>query len=108
MSCNFYFHPHSVSFHPNGFAFATGSEDKTARLFDIRSDQVSRECRERLGRRPGVIKSSVARLLDIAASGYNILTISFLCFCFSSRLDSKSDITSHPIEHLASLHAVKT
>lgn len=31
----------SVSFHPNGFAFATGSEDKTARLFDIRSDQVS-------------------------------------------------------------------
>lgn len=31
--------PKSVSFHPNGFAFATGSEDKTARLFDIRSDQ---------------------------------------------------------------------
>jgi guanine nucleotide-binding protein subunit beta len=31
----------SVSFHPNGYAFATGSEDKTARLFDIRSDQVS-------------------------------------------------------------------
>lgn len=44
----------SVCYHPSGFAFATGSEDKTARLFDIRSDQVrikfdvlwrNRECR---------------------------------------------------------------
>ncbi|KAJ8961216.1 hypothetical protein NQ318_008899 [Aromia moschata] len=26
-------------FHPSGYAFATGSEDKSARLFDIRSDQ---------------------------------------------------------------------
>lgn len=26
-------------FHPSGQAFVTGSEDKTARLFDIRSDQ---------------------------------------------------------------------
>lgn len=26
-------------FHPNGTAFATGSEDFTTRLFDIRSDQ---------------------------------------------------------------------
>lgn len=30
----------SVCYHPSGFAFATGSEDKTARLFDLRSDQV--------------------------------------------------------------------
>lgn len=26
-------------FHPNGYAFASCSEDKTTRLFDIRSDQ---------------------------------------------------------------------
>jgi guanine nucleotide-binding protein subunit beta, other len=26
-------------YHPSGFAFSTGSEDKTARMFDIRSDQ---------------------------------------------------------------------
>lgn len=28
-----------TQYHPNGFAFASGSEDKSARLFDIRSDQ---------------------------------------------------------------------
>ena len=28
-----------VQFHPSGQAFATGSEDTTARLFDLRSDQ---------------------------------------------------------------------
>lgn len=26
-------------FHPSGYAFGTGSEDKSSRLFDIRSDQ---------------------------------------------------------------------
>lgn len=26
---------------PNGYAFATGSDDATCRLFDIRADQVS-------------------------------------------------------------------
>ena len=31
---NFY-----LQFFPNGFAFATGSDDATCRLFDIRSDQ---------------------------------------------------------------------
>ncbi|XP_039299244.1 guanine nucleotide-binding protein subunit beta-1 [Nilaparvata lugens] len=29
----------AVTFFPNGFAFATGSDDATCRLFDIRSDQ---------------------------------------------------------------------
>lgn len=29
----------SSQYHPSGFAFATASEDKSARLFDIRSDQ---------------------------------------------------------------------
>lgn len=28
-----------LQFHPSGYAFATGSEDKTSRMFDIRSDQ---------------------------------------------------------------------
>jgi guanine nucleotide-binding protein subunit beta, other len=28
-----------LQYHPSGFTFATGSEDKTARLFDIRADQ---------------------------------------------------------------------
>lgn len=28
-----------LQYHPSGFAFATGSEDKTARMYDIRSDQ---------------------------------------------------------------------
>lgn len=28
-----------MQFHPSGQAFVTGSEDKSARLFDIRSDQ---------------------------------------------------------------------
>lgn len=28
-----------MQFFPNGFAFATGSDDATCRLFDIRSDQ---------------------------------------------------------------------
>lgn len=28
-----------LQFHPSGQAFVTGSEDKSARLFDIRSDQ---------------------------------------------------------------------
>lgn len=28
-----------VQFFPNGFAFATGSDDATCRLFDIRADQ---------------------------------------------------------------------
>lgn len=29
----------AVTFFPNGFAFATGSDDATCRLFDIRADQ---------------------------------------------------------------------
>lgn len=29
----------SLQFHPSGQAFATGSEDKSARLFDLRGDQ---------------------------------------------------------------------
>lgn len=28
-----------MQYHPGGYAFATASEDKTARLYDIRSDQ---------------------------------------------------------------------
>jgi len=28
-----------LQFHPSGYAFATGSEDKTAQMFDIRADQ---------------------------------------------------------------------
>lgn len=28
-----------LQFHPSGQAFATGSEDKSARLFDLRGDQ---------------------------------------------------------------------
>ena len=30
----------SFQYFPNGFAFATGSDDATCRLFDIRADQV--------------------------------------------------------------------
>lgn len=30
---------YSLQYHPSGQAFATASEDKSARLFDIRSDQ---------------------------------------------------------------------
>lgn len=26
-------------YHPSGYSFATGSEDKTARMYDVRSDQ---------------------------------------------------------------------
>ena len=29
----------SLQFFPNGYAFATGSDDATCRMFDIRSDQ---------------------------------------------------------------------
>ena len=29
----------AVTFFPNGYAFATGSDDATCRLFDIRADQ---------------------------------------------------------------------
>lgn len=29
----------SIQFFPNGYAFATGSDDATCRLFDIRADQ---------------------------------------------------------------------
>lgn len=29
----------AVTFFPNGFAFATGSDDATCRLFDVRADQ---------------------------------------------------------------------
>lgn len=36
---NTYFHFSFFQYHPNGQAFCTASEDKTARLFDIRSDQ---------------------------------------------------------------------
>lgn len=28
-----------LQYHPSGFSFATGSEDKTARMYDVRSDQ---------------------------------------------------------------------
>lgn len=31
----------SFQYFPNGYAFATGSDDATCRLFDIRADQVS-------------------------------------------------------------------
>lgn len=88
-----------MSFHPNGYAFATGSEDKTARLFDIRSDQVS----------VGIVMEheNVPEVLQHLSSRHDFLRTS------SQRLKlslfhSKSDTMSHPIKHLALLLAVKT
>lgn len=78
---------HSVSFHPNGYAFATGSEDKTARLFDIRSDQVSLGIDLKLAKTPLFISMSLKTIP---------------VFFFNSKLD----IMNRPTRHQDSLRAV--